>query len=817
MNKRVYLNDGWEFTRQFGEELLPPGAGQDWTEVRLPHTCAQMPYDYFDESIYQMVCHYRRTLDVPASWAGKRLLLTIGAAGHRAEVYLDGTKLAEHRCGYTAFQTDLTDHVRPGGSHTLSIKVDSRESLDQPPFGYVIDYMTYGGLYREVWLDVKEPVHIVDVFAMPRITCGGAPAALPLAPELVPDGLVESEVICTGLSGGSYVLRQTAALAGAVLASQTTPLGPILRPEQTVTAVLAVPSIRLWDTDNPCLYTLTTELLRNGEVMDTHTVRIGFRDILFAADGFYLNGIKRKLRGLNRHQSYPYVGYAMPASMQRLDADILKNELGVNAVRTSHYPQSRHFIDRCDELGLLVFTEIPGWQHIGGEAWKRQAVQNTADMVRQYRNHPSVILWGVRINESGDDDALYAQTNAVAHRLDPTRPTGGVRYSKKSHLLEDVYTYNDFLHDGTNRGCEPKRAVTPDMDKAYLISEYNGHMFPTKQFDSEYHLLDHALRHAAVLDAVAGEDDIAGSFGWCMFDYNTHRDFGSGDRICYHGVMDMYRNPKPAAAVYAAQQEAEPVLEITSRMDIGEHPSGNMGRVYIITNADSVRMYRNNLLLHEYTHGDSPYKNLRRGPILITDYIGSRLEQEGYGPDQTKLVRDILNHSAIYGFGKLPPRILAKAARAMAMYHMTFQDAYRLYSKYIGSWGDSATTYRFEAVKDGRVVKTVVCAPVTGVTLRARADHTALREISTYDVAAVRVSACDQNGHPLPFFHGSVELAVEGPIELIGPRLLQLRGGCGGTYVKTTGRAGEASLTLTCDQAEPVTISFRAELPLRAE
>ena len=126
----------------------------------------------------------------------------------------------------------------------------------------------------------------------------------------------------------------------------------------------------------------------------------------------------------------------MPKSMQCLDADILKYELGVNAVRTSHYPQSHYFLERCDEIGLLVFTELPGWQHIGDEEWKRQAVENTRDMVRQYRNHASIILWGVRINESQDDDEFYKRTNAAAKELDPYRQTGGVRAHQKSSLLE---------------------------------------------------------------------------------------------------------------------------------------------------------------------------------------------------------------------------------------------------------------------------------------------------------------------------------------------------------------------------------------------
>ena len=795
MNKRIALNDGWEFTRSFTDAFLQPGSPADET-VRLPHTCAETPYDYFDESVYQMVCGYRRTLTVPAEWADKCLLLTVGAAGHMAEVFLDGEKLAEHRCGYTAFTVDLTGRALPGREHLLVIKVDSRENLDQPPFGFVIDYMTYGGLYREVWLEVKEPAHISDVFAKPRPVGQG--------------GEVESEVYCTGLSAGADAVRQSLCLDGREVAARTVPLSGLNLMEAFIPVKLEAPEIRAWDLDSPTLYTLTTELLRDGAVLDSHAVRIGFRDIRFAADGFWLNGRKVKLRGLNRHQSYPYVGYAMPAAIQRMDADVLKKELGLNAVRTSHYPQSHHFLDRCDELGLLVFTEIPGWQHIGtSPAWRWQAVDNVADMVRQYRNHPSVILWGVRINESRDDDELYKKTNETARKLDPTRSTGGVRCIKKSHLLEDVYTYNDFIHDGEQKGCEAKKDVTSDSRKAYLISEYGGHMFPAKMFDSELHLLSHTLRHAAVLDAVSAEDDIAGSFGWCMADYNTHQDFGSGDRICYHGVLDMFRNPKPAAAVYAVEQDEIPVLEISSELAIGEHPASNMGEIYILTNADSVRMYRNGLLLREYTHADSPYRHLRRGPILISDFIGPRLEQEeGMKAPQANLVKEILNYSAIYGFAKLPPKIMAKAGIAMAKYHMKYQDAYDLYGKYIGNWGDTAATFRFEAIKDGRVVKTVEKSPVRQAALDVKADHTDLREGDTYDAAAVRVTVRDQNGNRLPFFNGSVELETDGPIQLIGPRRLELRGGCGGTYVKTVGQQGQAALTLKCQQAPAVTVRF---------
>ena len=532
-------------------------------------------------------------------------------------------------------------------------------------------------------------------------------------------------------------------------------------------------------------------------MVDEKTVTIGFRQAVFQEDGFYLNGRKVKLRGLNRHQSYPYVGYAMPESMQKLDADILKEELGLNAVRTSHYPQSHYFYDRCDEIGLLVFTEIPGWQHIGDAAWKDQAVENVKDMVRQYRNHTSIILWGVRINESIDDDEFYRRTNAAAHELDPSRQTGGVRAHAKSSLLEDVYTYNDFIHDGKARGCQPKRKVTSDKKKPYLISEYNGHMYPTKSFDCEEHRSEHALRHVRVLDAVAKEQDICGSFGWCMFDYNTHKDFGGGDRICYHGVMDMFRNPKLAADVYACQQEKKPVLSVSSSMDIGEHPGCNRGDVYLYTNADSVRMYKNDRFIKEYQKEQSPYKNLTHGPVIIDDLIGDLLkEQEHMSLAQEKEVKHVLNAVGRFGFSGLPKSVYLSALKLLLVYHMKVQDVVELYNRYIGDWGGTSTSYRFEAVKNGAVVKTIRKEPMHGVHLKTQADHTILQEKSTYDVAAIRIAACDENGNVLPFYQEPLVISVDGPLEVIGSKIISLKGGMGGTYIKTTGESGHAKLKI---------------------
>lgn len=809
MTHRLYLNDDWLFTEQFEDSLVAPEYPENTLQpVRLPHTCKETPFHYFDESLYQMVSGYRRHLLIPKNWQGKRILLTFEGAAHDSTVFCNGKKVGEHHCGYTAFTVDLTDNVLYGQDNLLCVRLDSRENLNVPPFGYVIDYMTYGGIYRDVRLEVKEKVSLSDIFVHTAIDFRSSPVTAQITSEIT---LTESDENVTIRQ--YYMPKSTAAAQESwrLLCEQTVSTDVSCDKEFSLTATITAPL--LWDTEEANLYILKTQLYQDNTLLDETETTFGIREAVFKKDGFYLNGRKLRIRGLNRHQSFPYVGYAMPKSMQRLDADLLKKELGLNAVRTSHYPQSHYFLERCDELGLLVFTEFPGWQHIGDDSWKAQAVANAEDMIRQYRNHPSIILWGIRINESPDDDAFYEKTNAVAHKLDPSRPTGGVRAMKKSHLLEDVYTYNDFLHDGEMPGCDPKKKVTSDMEKPYLISEYNGHMYPTKAFDNEERRSEHAIRHANVLDAVAGQPDIAGSFGWCMFDYNTHKDFGSGDRICYHGVMDMFRNPKLAANIYACEQEQTPVLEITSSMDIGEHPGCNRGNIYILSNADSVKMYKNDRFIKEYLPEMSPYKHLKHGPILIDDFIGDSFAQnERFRPKHAKEITDAMNLVARGSLNHIPKRLYLTALKLLLIYHIDFAEVTRLYTKYIGDWGGTATIYRFDAIKDGKVVKSVTKEPVREIRLDAEADHTILTEQHSYDVALVRIRAVDDHGNVLPFYQEPVRLITEGDISIIGPDTIALQGGMGGTYVKSTGRSGRGALLLQSQTAGEIRIPFQIKI-----
>ncbi len=788
----IKLSDGWEFTLNWTSGFrLGEGEGEP---VRLPHSPRPIPQHYAGPEDYEGVYGYRRFLALDERAKGKRLFLRFDGAAHIATVYLNGKELITHRTGYTAFRVEITDAVRLDGTDLLAVRLDSTENPGIPPFGYVIDYLTYGGLYRDVWLDVRNPTCIANVFvqtpdlhtAQVQITYSGRNAAL-----------VRSRVLD---ASGKCVGQNADADPDTVVSA---PEGLFVK-----TLTVRVPDAKPWTCETPNLYTLETTLYdADMHPLDTASTRFGFRTAEFRKDGFYLNGKRTFLRGLDRHQAYPYIGYAAPKRLQREDARILREELCCNAVRTSHYPQSQYFIDACDEMGLLVFTEIPGWQHIGDEAWQEQAINNVREMVLQYRNHPSVVLWGVRINESRDNDALYEKTNALAHFLDPSRQTSGVRYLVKSHLLEDVYAYNDFKPFDFDEPIRKKDKITTDPEKGFLISEHSGHMFPTKSFDPWSKRQMHALRHARTLDAAAASGEHAGCFGWCMFDYPTHKDFGSGDRVCYHGVMDAFRNPKLAAAAYASQGDEKPVLEIGTPMCIGDYPAGEIGEIWAFTNAERVALYKNDRLVKIFE--PEPWKGLQHPPVKIDDLIGQLLiSEEGITGKKEQLLHRELLAAGKYGLEKMPLADKARMFYCMKRYHLSWADGEQLYGKYVGNWGGAATEWRLDALDGEKVTASVVCCPNKKLRLEVKVSDTELTEGSGYDMAAVRVRVLDGNGNLAPYAQLPIRFSVSGDLALAGPEVSTAEGGMTGAYVKTVGHGGEGVLTVSSEQTAPVSIPF---------
>ena len=768
-------NDGWLFAPVFTPALVQPDRAEELTSVRVPHTVKPLPYNYCNENDYQRLSGYRKEFFAPREWEGRTVLLTFGAVAHDATVFCNGRRMFHHGCGYTAFTVDLTAALRLGQKNVVAVRCDSREDLNIPPFGGQLDGLTYGGIYRAVSLDIKEPAYLRDIFI-----------------EAKAEGDFRIYSSTVGETVGCTLQAEIRSPSGS---------RALYQGELSLPIVGTLNGVHPWSLEHPSLYTLTVRLIRPGtnglpdRILDERSTRFGFRTLQFVAGGLYLNGQRVELRGLNRHQSYAYQGYAMPDSIQRLDAQLLKKELGCNAVRTSHCPPSPAFLDACDELGILVFTEMPGWQHLGDDPWKAQALQNCREMVCQYRNHPSIFLWGVRVSGSADDEAFYKRTHETVHRLDPTRPTAGARGFHKSQLLEDVYAYNDYSYRGRGSGCEPRSAVTPDLRRGYLISEFGGQQFPAKAFDDEPHRLAQALRYAAVLNDSIAQQGVAGSFGWCMTDYNTHREFGSGDRVSYHGVMDLFRNPKLSAAVYASQKTprapSDIVLEVSSGMALGDLPGGIPVACWVFTNAESVRLYRDNDFVAEFAPDRrGRFAALPHPPIEIQDFVGSLLEKyEGLDRATAPQVAAILNEM------RRDAMELSPLSRArMLSLRLSAQELLRMYYKYIGVLGSPTSVYRFEAVWHGRAVKTVIREPVQSVRLECTVHNPILTDGPTWDCAAVSLRAIDQNGNLLPYCSEAVQLSVEGPVEILGPSVVPLRGGMAGTYLATTGEAGRAVL-----------------------
>ncbi|MGC2889350.1 MAG: glycoside hydrolase family 2 TIM barrel-domain containing protein [Candidatus Acidiferrum sp.] len=721
------INQNWRYNRSFVE-----GAhGREFDDsaferVVIPHTNVRLPWHSFDDKEYEFVSIYRRRFRLPAEARGKRVFVDFEGVMTASTVWINGVNMGEYKGGYTPFSFDLTPHIDFDGENVLAVDVDSTERPDIPPFGYQIDYLTFGGIYREVWLRVVPTTFIENVFAKPKDVLSERPAL---------------EVDCflqhTQASRETFTLEVELREGERVLAKATQ---HVPAPDTTAEAVAhtvhfeKLSGIKLWELDHPNLYSVQVRLLKGSELIDHDTRTIGFREAQFTAHGFELNGKVIKLRGLDRHQTFPFVGQAMPGRAQRSDARILRKSLKCNIVRTSHYPQSRHFLDACDEMGLLVLEEIPGWQHIGDEAWKLISIDNVGRMIHRDWNHPSIILWGVRINESRDDHDFYTRTNALAHRLDPTRQTCGIRYFQSSEFLEDVFTMNDFGFP-----------LKPPNHPRYLNTEFVGHTYPTKTIDQVERLTEHMLRHARIHNQLASDPQYSGGLGWCAFDYNTHADFGSGDRICYHGVTDIFREPKPAAGFYKSQCDPsdEVVLEPAFHWARGDESIG-FTKAWVCSNCDHLKFYIADKLVAEADPNKAEFAHLRYAPFVadlkhVVDHWGD-LRIEGYLNSKLAITKTLSGRGIDQKFVLLP---------------------------------DDTSLHA-----DG--------ADTTRVVLRVTDEYGAIR----------------------PLANDSIKLVLEGPAEIIGDNPFALIGGTGAVWIRAKEQAGTARLTATHPRLGTQQVSF---------
>jgi beta-galactosidase len=520
--------------------------------VILPHTAVDLSWREWDPSTWERTWLYRKHFDVTTE-PGIRHFLRFHAAMTTSAPKLNGQALAPHAGGYLPHSYEVTGVL--GRHNTLEVVVDGSFDHQVPPNhgpgspSSSVDFWQPAGLHREVELVSVPADHIADVFAKPIYVLDPARRRVDVRCEL-------------DLGNPGHDLRVDAELQrdGNVLAGATAHLTDLPAGRHGITLPLrSLADVALWSTESPQLYDVVVTLHRAGVPVHDHRVRTGFREARFDASGFFLNGQRLQLLGLNRHQFFPYAAGAMPARVHRRDAEILREELNCTMVRCSHYPQHEDFLDACDELGLLVWDEPPGWQHLGDDTWKERAYRDVRAMIVRDRNHPSVVLWAARLNETPDDTDFYARTEALAKSLDDSRQTTGAILGSDHDTTDfqhDVFGYNDYSASSTPEGTLSPELAPPRSDYPYLVSEAVGTLSGPSRFyrrtDSQPVQQGQALAHARVHDFAGSDERYSGVLAWAGFDYPSgHGNVFQG--IKWPGVVDLFRVPKLGAAMYRAQ------------------------------------------------------------------------------------------------------------------------------------------------------------------------------------------------------------------------------------------------------------------------
>jgi beta-galactosidase len=547
------MNTNWLFGGQYtsGSESSSFD-DSNFAPVTVPHTVVPLSWKDWDYPAWEQLWIYRRHFSgdrlLDPRRPGNRILVDFDGVMVNATVSINDQVAATHQGGYLPFSAEITRSVT-SGDNLLSVVVDSR-CLPVPPVGVgrgpaSVDFFQPGGIYRDVQLRVLPQVFLADLYARPAGVLGSQPRVdIECTLDSAATAHVDGTLLVQLFDGQQQIATQA--------------IGVKADSPGTSTARLSLTGfgpVSLWSPDSPKLYTVQATLNVPGIGSHMLSRRIGFREASFQPDGFFLNGERLQLFGLNRHQLYPYAGMAMGARVQRKDAEILKNEFNCNMVRCSHYPQSPAFLDACDELGLLVWEEAPGWHNVSNiAAWQDAVVRDVRDMVIRDRSRPSVIIWGTRLNEVKNFPGLWAATRQAARELDSTRPSSGaMAFHETATWNEDVFAYNDY---GTQDKTGNVALRPPFPGLPYLVTEAVGVEAVKPQHfawtDPPTWLTHQAAMHGQAHSQARSHPGYAGLVAWAGFDYGSLLGPGPYD-IKWAGVADGFRVPKPGAAIYQTQ------------------------------------------------------------------------------------------------------------------------------------------------------------------------------------------------------------------------------------------------------------------------
>lgn len=605
---QVNLNQKWQFFKSQNSDEKPTQAL--WQPVQLPHTPHIEPLIVNNQ--WQGFAWYQRALPIDLNWQGKVLLLRFEGAMNFAEVYLDDEKIAEHLGGYLPFTVDLTNKVTPGQTHQLLVKLDNRDNaISGPKPLHLLDFNTYGGLYRDVNLQVKNAIHITDEILANETAGGGIFVRFPKVSHDEADIKIQTQVKNQSQTAATVHVKQSLYLNKQLIATSTDALELGANASKNSDQLLQVKQPKLWSPSNPTLYRLETSVLHNDQVLETQSQTIGIREFTFTADHqLVLNGEPLFLRGVNRHQEHPHVGYAVSANADYRDAVRIKSA-GFDYVRLSHYPHSKAFMQAADELGLVLINAVLGWQFYNPDpAFDAQIYQTCRDLIRRDRNHPSVLAWECSLNETDMPAAFVDTLHKIVKEEYPGAFSAGWQRG-----------YDMYLQARQHR----KMPLEP-QSQPYNVSEYGDWEYYAQNAGlaqdtwadlkeeerTSRQLLSHGekrlLQQARNVQEAHNENLTLPAYAdgyWVMFDYNR----GYANDLEASGVMSINRLPKYSHYFFQSQRSASersdayasgPMVYIAS--DWADYSSTT---VRVFSNAEEVEL----LLNGQHIARQSPTKN----------------------------------------------------------------------------------------------------------------------------------------------------------------------------------------------------------------
>lgn len=603
VRNKIKINPNWKF------HLGDPDAkyyevnydDSKWEDVNIPHSLelTSMDLNGFKDDKYQKtfmrnVGWYRKNIEVTPD-KSKKIFLEFEGVHQVTDLWVNGKHVGQHAVGgYTPFHFDISSFVKYGANNLITLLADNRRREDVPPDPGPMDYIKFGGLYRDVYLVETNPVYITfnwesetsgQVITTPTIDPVNINGTVNIKTEVKNETEQEKTVSVVNRlvdDMGIVVLKltqtKTISSGGASVFNQ---IGSI------------EDNLKLWSIDKPYLYRVNTLVFEDDKKLDEVECKMGFRKIEISnTQGLLLNGKPIKLIGTNKHQHYGFIGDAMPDALHYKDVLQIK-KLGMNVLRTAHYPHDNAVIEACDELGVLVYEEAPTWMSIGNEAWFGNFEKAARTMVRNHRNHPSVFIWGAGINHRG----YVPRAHNVIKQEDPFRLTASQssRWTGwQTSGLTDIYgqmVYGPYYWSGDEPVLAMEGGRGPEAVNQYLDD-------PMK----------------------------LGLISWTAHAYYTFHPTKNEKDRSRGGMMTVFRYPRPVLSWYPAELTKLPYIHISSswKPDVQE--------VVVYSNADEVQLLLNGKAIEQKSPSrKDEYKYLDHAPFIfpIHNYKEGELTAKG--------------------------------------------------------------------------------------------------------------------------------------------------------------------------------------------